>query len=373
MLIVVGCAYVGLIPERTAACLWYWLNRILNHVAHHALIDLPHSHPPTRPPSSHSLTRLVPIAYEFSPDLIIVSAGFDAAEGDPLGGCHLSPACYGHLTALLQPIAPLVLLLEGGYNLAVTAASVEACVRVMLGEPPARLKGLQPPTPVGLAGISRAQAAHSRWVGWCMGVGVMGVGVWGFGAWGGGVWGLVYGGGTGVMCIHHRAPFSHAAGVSVVNCQLASRLLAELVAAHACVLAPVFLRPPCCNLFAVHTCLLPCVVCAQVLALPPDVCPAACHPPPREPGGTPLTRRPHLPMGCHQRPGCVATAPSTLGASSISSRRRGCSGSGGHCHGSGQWGAQSPGDQWGDTCHLWWRRRRWGGLHAAAGTATAAP
>jgi histone deacetylase 6 len=112
----------------------------------------------------------VPIAYEFSPDLIIVSAGFDAAEGDPLGGCHLSPACYGHLTALLQPIAPLVLLLEGGYNLAVTAASVEACVRVMLGEPPARLKGLQPPTPVGLAGISRAQAVHSRWAGGVYGV-----------------------------------------------------------------------------------------------------------------------------------------------------------------------------------------------------------
>lgn len=29
---------------------------------------------------------ILPIAYEFAPDLVIVSAGFDAAEGDPLGG-----------------------------------------------------------------------------------------------------------------------------------------------------------------------------------------------------------------------------------------------------------------------------------------------
>ena len=30
---------------------------------------------------------VLPIAYEFAPDLIVVSAGFDAAAGDPIGGC----------------------------------------------------------------------------------------------------------------------------------------------------------------------------------------------------------------------------------------------------------------------------------------------
>lgn len=60
-----------------------------------------------------ALTRLViPAAYEFGPDLVIVSAGFDAAAGDPLGGCRVTPECYGHMTALLMPVAPLVLLLE---------------------------------------------------------------------------------------------------------------------------------------------------------------------------------------------------------------------------------------------------------------------
>ena len=33
---------------------------------------------------------VVPALSMFSPDLVLVSAGFDAAEGDPLGGCHVS-------------------------------------------------------------------------------------------------------------------------------------------------------------------------------------------------------------------------------------------------------------------------------------------
>ncbi len=33
----------------------------------------------------------------FAPDLIIVSAGFDAVQGDPLGGMNLSPQVYGHM------------------------------------------------------------------------------------------------------------------------------------------------------------------------------------------------------------------------------------------------------------------------------------
>jgi hypothetical protein len=37
------------------------------------------------------LQLLLPIGREFAPDLVIVAAGFDAAEGDPLGGCHVTP------------------------------------------------------------------------------------------------------------------------------------------------------------------------------------------------------------------------------------------------------------------------------------------
>jgi acetoin utilization deacetylase AcuC-like enzyme len=52
------------------------------------------------------------------PDLVLVSAGFDAMLGDPLGGFTLEPAQYEDLTLRLRerlPAAPVVGLLEGGY------------------------------------------------------------------------------------------------------------------------------------------------------------------------------------------------------------------------------------------------------------------
>eukprot|EP00854_Cymbomonas_tetramitiformis_P012965 gene12965-15328_t len=78
------------------------------------------------------LQVVLPVAYEFAPDLTIVSAGFDAAAGDPLGGCSLTPAGYAHMTALLKPLAPVELLLEGGYNLRSISASAEACMHAAI-------------------------------------------------------------------------------------------------------------------------------------------------------------------------------------------------------------------------------------------------
>ena len=52
------------------------------------------------------------------PDLVLVSAGFDAMLGDPLGGFTLEPEQYADLTLRLRerlPAAPVVGLLEGGY------------------------------------------------------------------------------------------------------------------------------------------------------------------------------------------------------------------------------------------------------------------
>jgi acetoin utilization deacetylase AcuC-like enzyme len=81
---------------------------------------------------------LLPIAGDFGPDLVLVSAGFDAADGDPLGGMLLTPAGYAQLTTRLMPLAAgkLVLALEGGYHLDAIAASAAACLRVLLGEAP---------------------------------------------------------------------------------------------------------------------------------------------------------------------------------------------------------------------------------------------
>ncbi|KIV98406.1 hypothetical protein, variant 8 [Verruconis gallopava] len=84
---------------------------------------------------------VMPCAYEFNPDLVIISAGFDAAEGDMLGGCHLSPAGYAHMTHMLMSLAggKVVACLEGGYNLRAIARSALAVTRTLMGEPPDRL------------------------------------------------------------------------------------------------------------------------------------------------------------------------------------------------------------------------------------------
>jgi histone deacetylase 6 len=74
---------------------------------------------------------LEPVIAAYAPDLVIVSAGFDAVVGDPLGGMCLSPELYGHLTARLIRLAPkLVLALEGGYNLRQTAECAVECTKV---------------------------------------------------------------------------------------------------------------------------------------------------------------------------------------------------------------------------------------------------
>lgn len=61
---------------------------------------------------------IVAATSEWRPDLVLVSAGFDAMLGDPLGGFTLEPEHYADLTLRLRerlPDAPLVGLLEGGY------------------------------------------------------------------------------------------------------------------------------------------------------------------------------------------------------------------------------------------------------------------
>ena len=85
---------------------------------------------------------VMPIANSFSPDLVIVSAGFDAAAGDELGGCNVTPACYAHMTHMLMSLAEgkVAVCLEGGYNFRAISRSALAVTRTLMGEPPDRLE-----------------------------------------------------------------------------------------------------------------------------------------------------------------------------------------------------------------------------------------
>lgn len=78
----------------------------------------------------------MPIAYQYNPELVIVAAGFDSADGET-AGCHVTPAGFGHLTNMLMTLANgrLALLLEGGYGLKSIADSMAGCVRAMLRDP----------------------------------------------------------------------------------------------------------------------------------------------------------------------------------------------------------------------------------------------
>ncbi|KAK9818191.1 hypothetical protein WJX72_008532 [[Myrmecia] bisecta] len=106
---------------------------------------------------------ILPIAYEFRPDIIIVSAGFDAAAGDPIGGCRLTKEAFGHMTALLGAVAPLAVLLEGGYNLSALAACSEATLRVLCGERPAPLPGSCAPSTMGMMAVQEAVRTQARY------------------------------------------------------------------------------------------------------------------------------------------------------------------------------------------------------------------
>ncbi|XP_069087144.1 histone deacetylase 7 isoform X2 [Pleurodeles waltl] len=83
-------------------------------------------------------TVVMPIAREFAPDVVLVSAGFDAAEGHsaPLGGYKVSAKCFGYMTKQLMSLAGggVVLALEGGHDLTAICDASESCVSALLGK-----------------------------------------------------------------------------------------------------------------------------------------------------------------------------------------------------------------------------------------------
>ncbi|KAI2648578.1 Polyamine deacetylase HDAC10 [Labeo rohita] len=77
----------------------------------------------------------LPVAYEFDPELVLVSAGFDSAIGDP----------------------------EGGYNLTSLAQSVCQTVQTLLGDPAPRLSGLTVPCESALESIQNVRSTQSSY------------------------------------------------------------------------------------------------------------------------------------------------------------------------------------------------------------------
>ncbi len=87
--------------------------------------------------------HLAPAMEAFEPDLVIVSAGYDAHADDPIGGLVVSDAGFAGATARVCALADrwaggrVVLALEGGYDLGALVRSVWACVDVLAARSPA--------------------------------------------------------------------------------------------------------------------------------------------------------------------------------------------------------------------------------------------
>jgi len=110
---------------------------------------------------------LVPIADAFAPDLVLVSAGFDAHRADPLAGMKATEDGYSAMASVVQEIAErharrrLVLLLEGGYDLGALGSSVRAVVETLGGSTPPAIGGT---TQTGGDLVREVVRAHrARW------------------------------------------------------------------------------------------------------------------------------------------------------------------------------------------------------------------
>ncbi len=82
---------------------------------------------------------LIPVAVEFAPQLVLISAGFDAHRADPLGGCLLDAASFAQMACQVRDMstlvgAPVGAVLEGGYDPGALADCVVATIAALNGE-----------------------------------------------------------------------------------------------------------------------------------------------------------------------------------------------------------------------------------------------
>jgi acetoin utilization deacetylase AcuC-like enzyme len=85
---------------------------------------------------------VIPAAQEFEPDLILISAGYDAHRDDPLASCRLDTASFAEMARHVRDLAlrcevPLGAVLEGGYEPVALAQCVAETLAALAGEQPA--------------------------------------------------------------------------------------------------------------------------------------------------------------------------------------------------------------------------------------------
>ena len=107
-----------------------------------------------------------PVLGQFEPELVIVSAGFDAHEQDPLASMRVTTAGYARIVEALRAwsgTAGLALVSEGGYNLEVLGECVEASLSALAAQPHAVELSVDRPAPRGGRALAAVRAAQARY------------------------------------------------------------------------------------------------------------------------------------------------------------------------------------------------------------------
>ena len=108
---------------------------------------------------------IAPIVGAYAPDLLIISAGFDAHARDPLAAMNLSTDAYGAMAAQLTgacPEAPVNVVLEGGYDLTALADSLSATLGVLGHGTDSTRRASGPGTPTGRHQIEIERACERQ-------------------------------------------------------------------------------------------------------------------------------------------------------------------------------------------------------------------
>ena len=107
---------------------------------------------------------VVPAARAYAPQLVLVSAGFDAHAADPLAGCTVTEAGFAAMAASVRRLAaelgvPVGLVLEGGYDLTALADSLAATLEMLARDPSTLPAQPAPSHPLAEAAAARLAAA----------------------------------------------------------------------------------------------------------------------------------------------------------------------------------------------------------------------
>jgi hypothetical protein len=111
---------------------------------------------------------VLPLANEFKPDVVIISCGFDAGIGDPIGWSRLSPLMYFWMTHQLCKVCDKIIVVqEGGYNTDYMKLHAEGVIKgLIVGSNPVGHdldKTFGPPTTADVeAGLSSLRDINSE-------------------------------------------------------------------------------------------------------------------------------------------------------------------------------------------------------------------